>query len=184
MKDTGRFFFLVGVMLFCISLFYFDDLTGVILWRVGMALAVLGIGLFLMWGKMETVWSEKVKRTTRPRVILLFVVLSLIQSLIVMATLSMFFAVDGGTQFIVLLVSVPLMLMIAALWQFFGRFWHPLWQDQVVPFLYVGLFAVPGVKLSSGLVLFAKISGVLLVVFCLYALYRNIIYFKASVGET
>jgi len=185
MKDIARFFFIASMILFCVSALYWNSLVGVVLWRVGVVLTLLSIGLFFMWGQGKAVWIEKKeqlapKEKLRPKVTDLILLLSVIQLLLVSLALLSFFSIGSGLQFIVLLAVVPFLMCLAALWQFLQRFWDTLLIDQMTPFLFMVVFIVPAIELSSGLILFAKIAGTLLVFGCIYAVYLNVVNLKRS----
>ena len=186
MKDIARFFFIASMILFCVSALYWNSLVGVVLWRVGVVLTLFSIGLFFMWGQGKAVWIEKKEQLTpkkeklRPKVTGLILLLSVIQLLLVSLALFSFFSIGSGLQFIVLLAVVPILMCLAALWQFLQRFWDTLLIDQMTPFLFMVIFIVPAIELSSSLILFAKIAGTLLVFGCIYAVYLNFVNLKCS----
>jgi hypothetical protein len=182
MKDIGRLFFVAGAILFCAAALYWNSFTGVFLWRIGVGVSLLGIGLFVLWGDTENIWLDKRDRAesdrSRPNTISLLPVLSALQFLLVSFTLFLFFSIGNGLQFIAILVLVPILMFFAALWQFLNRFWDVLLVDQLIPFLFMGVFVVPSIELSSGLIIFARVSGALLVLLSMYAVFQNFINLK------
>lgn len=186
MKDIGRFFFIVGLILFCTAALYWNSFVGVLLWRIGVGISILGIGLFLLWENIESTWIDKRDRDepdmSNSSTISLLPVLSVLQFFLVLFALFLFLSVGSGLQFISMLVLVPIIMAFGALWQFLNRFWNVLLVDQLIPFLFIGVFAIPSVELSSELILFARVAGSLLALLCLYAVYQNFINLKRTSG--
>ena len=182
----SRLLFFVSLFVFVSAAVFWNSLTGVMLWRVGLALGIIGIGIHLLWGRDSTapIDSEVMHRDTKTSMHIVFLTISIVQfGLLLIAFAPFYFALGSGVQFIyTVTIIAPGLLLTSLIWLVLGRYHHVYLLDQLIPYMVLVVFFLAS-SLSAEAMIYAKICSVMLGLLSMFAIYKNWIRLNTRKGK-
>jgi len=172
----SKLLFFMSLFVFTSAAVFWDSLTGVMLWRVGLALGVIGVGVHLLWvGDSKTLVDNEVShRDTKTSMDIVFLMLSIVQfGLLLIAFAPFYFSLGSGVQFIyTVTIIAPGLLFTSLAWLVLSRYYDIYLLDQLIPYMALVVFFLAS-SLTSDAILYAKIFSMVLGLLSLFMIYKN-----------
>jgi len=179
MTTLSRLLFFVALFGFFSAALLWNSMEGVMLWRVSLALAVIALGIHLLWGRNtvcdEHVLPEDVKRKdSKKSAQAAMLALSMVQlSLVLYAFAPFYFSVGSGIEFIyVIMVSGSGLFLTSLVWLVLDRVFRAYLMDQIIPYIAIAIFFLSS-SLSTEEIIYARIFGLGLILLCFWMIYKN-----------
>lgn len=176
MTILSRLLFFISLFAFASAAVFWESLTGVILWRVGLALGVMSISTHLLWGvgSKALIGSEVIRDDAKAPMCAFFLILSTLQfGLLLFAFVPFYFPLGSGIQFIYTVsVIAPCFLLTSLIWLVLGRYYDVQLLDQLIPYMALVIFFLAS-SLSPAAVIYAKIFSVMLGLLSMFMIYQN-----------